>query len=191
MSNYYLSNNNINNRRRVFLTSVGSYLELDNEALNFNSNYENSILLMDSEKFITAMFLGITNFIDNDFANRTLLKPYNSQNIEDELSRFSDNTKSDIYSKLMAIKHFLDGREVLQEHNDYFFGDFLNEIDSDKYQQIKNKLEECFSIYNSINGSFDNAINISSPERTKVYALYNAVTSISYSLKEIQAKILN
>ena len=188
-NNDYLSNNNINNRRRAFLRSVTTHLEVDNSFVNLSSTYENRILEMDSEKFAKAVFTGLTRFIDQDLSGNTLYKPYISQNPNDELSPFSDNTKSDIFSKLNAIKYFLNGRDLLEDHNDYFFEDFLKEVDSEKYEQIQGALSECFTIYNSISGSFDNAINPASSERAKVYALYSALMSISKTLKEIQSKI--
>lgn len=187
----YLSLNTINDRRRTFLTSVCGHLKVANNSLIFGANYENAILQMESQQFASTLFSSAIKYIDDEIAGRVLYMPYNSQNIDHELSRFSDNTKADILSKLNALKYFIDGRDVLQEHNDYFFGDFLKEVDSDKYAQLRSNLDECFSIYQSINGSFDNAINVSSMERVKIYALYLELKNLSTSLKEFQTFVVN
>src|SRR5690606_12217561 len=125
-----------------------------------------------------------------DFAKNTILVPYQSQNVADELSRFSKNTLMDIQNKLDAITYFIDGRDLLQEHNDYFLGDLFKEMDSEKYEVLEQKLESCYAVVESISGTFDTAV-LSGSERPKLLQLHTQLTEISEILKEYRVLLSN
>ncbi len=177
-------------RRNFFFSFVASHLSNDFNQINWPSSMENKVLAMTNQEFVSFIFTGMIDFIDNDFLNTTILVPYESQNVADELSRFSKNTMADIENKLDAITYFIDGRELLLESSDYFLGDLFEEIDSEKFAVLEQKLESCYTLVESISGTFNTAV-LSATERPKLLQLHTELTEISGILKEYREILSN
>ncbi len=173
----------IKNRRRTFLVSTTQFLY--SQVVTDNSwekQIEDEILLMDGKEFIKKTFNGMIEFIEQDFADQTLLTPYNSQNINDELSKFSDNTINDLKNKNLAIKYFIYGNDSIEVQNDYALADLLEEVDHNKSTILLSEINNCTNIINSIQGDFDAALT--NGEREKLKQISDSLYRISAILKE-------
>lgn len=170
-------------RRRSLMTNSINNLRYEFSDY-YSSNFENLILTSSNDDFLRFLFSGLLDFLDNDLINDALLKPYNSQNKDDELSRFSENTNNDIQTRLSTIELILNGEGMDGESNSYYLIDLIGKVNPELKEQISSEMFECKSLANSIIGNFDNAI-VSSSERPKILDLYQKLQSISTNLKTV------
>ena len=175
---YVTGSANVLRRRQVLAASVQN-LHIDMTKTLFTTAFENDVLAADGKEFLKYLLNGLLDFIENDFAERTLLLPYNSQNMDDELSQFSDNTFNDIESKIDAIDYMLNGNENINASEDYYLGNLFAEIDEGMYSQIQSALSAARAI--TSNNDFDAVI--SSAERTIIKDLYDNITQIGQLIR--------
>ncbi len=174
-------------RRRALLTS--SIVNLRNEfTSNYTSSFEDQILKSSNEDFIRFAFSGFLKFLEDDFARDVLLKPYNSQNKDDELSRFSENTTTDIVSLMDAVELFLRGKGIEGTESEYYMVDLIGDIDPSLKLEIIDLIDESQLIASDIQGNFDNAIS-SNTERIKIYEMYTNLNLISQNLRSAISKM--
>lgn len=177
-------------RRKQFLKSASLNLVHEKDLVSLDQNFSNGFLAMSSSASFEYMFSGLLEFIEKDFAEESILIPYTSQSQNDEISRFSDNSLTDLKNKFHAIELFLDPRDLLTSNSNYYFIDFIKEVDEATYTTVLEQMSAISADLNSITVDFDVAI-ASSAQRPKVYKLYQDVLALHATLKSFSSLVLD
>jgi putative iron-regulated protein len=183
----FISTSTIQDRRREFLKHSAFYLNSEFN-YSFTTSFEQDVLASSNEDFMNFLLSGLIDFIDDDFAENTINRPYISQDINDELSRFSENTKADIFNKALAIETLIYGGELFDSENSYFLGDFIREINPEKEQLIASSIAFLKVSANDIIGDFDSALS-SASERPKILAIYQELVELSAAIRSFASDL--
>lgn len=179
----YLSTSDLNDRRRWFLYWCSDVLYNNIKTISLSETIENQIYKMDGHSFCTSMIESLTNYIDNDLVLNTINKPLLSQNHTDEISDFSDNSLSDIKSKINAIKKYLDGRSLYNEaSNSYYLFDLMQDVSPETKKNIESSISLIESNLDEITIDFEVAIT-SSTYISKINTVISELNKISSELK--------
>lgn len=178
----------VETRRLTFLRYVGTYMHNEFDDFYFPDKLENDLLTASNRDFLDFVLNGLIRYIEDDFAERGINIPYLSQDIDDEISRFSDNTRIDLVSMLEAIKVVLYGEGVFDSSNNYFLGDLIHEVNPKAAISILNSVGTIEQRISEIFMPFDQAIS-SSTERPKLYDIRVNLLNISAQLKEFSKSI--
>ena len=177
----------IKERRSSFLR--GSAIKLSSEFTTyFTSKFESEILLASNKDFMHFVLTGLIQFLEEDFAANTLTKPLLSQDPNDELSRYSENTIVDIKNKIIAVQLVLKGNELFTSDDSYYLLDFIGDVDASLMTTIELSLNEMSLSIESIQGNFDNAIS-SPSERPKIESILENIENLVGSLEEFALRI--
>ena len=182
----FVGNGTTEARRRQYLYSASLSLQQKTSTLSIVALKE-SLIQSSPKATLKLMFDGLLSYIKNDVAEKCLLTPYNSQSQADEISQFSDNTNSDIKTKIRAISLYLDPRPLFVSHSDYYLIDFIKEKDSDTYDKVSVLLETLSNEAGGWQNSFDNALTNSS-DRAKIYQLYQHLIELHSLLDAFASK---
>lgn len=172
----------IGDRRRAFLSFAMFFLDLEVNKNFYTANFEEAVLRADNESFLTFVLNGVIMYIEDDVVARALNKTFISQDPNDELNVFSDNSLNEIGKMLEALDLVLIGRDYFSEHNNMFLLDFIRFIAPETAASIETSLTAAHETIASINGSFDNAINNPS-ERPKIQQAMGHLNSVASDLR--------
>lgn len=182
----FVGNGSAESRRRLYVYSTAQSLFENSSGLS-SSALKDALLKSSPKDALQLMLGGLLKYIKTDVAEKCLLSPYNSQNQVDEISQFSDNTNTDIRTKIRAISLFLDPRPLFISHSDYFLIDFIKEKDAETYNQVIVLLETISTEASGWSNSFDTAITTNS-DRVKIYQLYLHLMELHGVLSEFSSK---
>lgn len=187
-NNDYLQVGTENERRMKYLVDASDYLQLLINDFDYDSNYENSLLELDEDEAFNIIIDGYMRFIEKDLVEKTILKPLESQNPQDELSDFSDNTTANIKAKVKALRYALDGSDLFSEleRTWYFMIDFIDDVDNEAAQDIMTSLDEVDDLLGQINMDFEQAIQ-DAVMREKLGSIISELTNIHAVLEKIKS----
>ena len=183
----FISTSTTNDRRRTFLKASSDNFA-EGFTAYFNESFETEILIASNKEFMRFILSGLVDFLEEDFVGNTLRKPFLSQEPNDELSRYSENTIIDIQNKIGALELILNGNGQFTSEVGYFLLDFINDVDGSLKSSIEVSIAEMHSAVESIQGNFDTALS-SSIEMQKIEALIMHAEALTLSLKEFAVQI--
>ena len=172
----------IGDRRRAFLSFTMFFLDLEVNKNFYTESFEEDVLAADNESFLIFLLNGVIAYIEDDVVARALNKPFISQDPNDELDVFSDNSLNEIGQMLEALDLVLIGREYFSEHNSMFLLDFIRFVAPETATSIEANLSDAHETIASINGSFDNAISNPS-ERSKIQQAMDQLNTVASDLR--------
>jgi len=178
----YTLGNNINDRRRAFLSFTMFYLDLEMNLEFYNQSFEDAVLLADNEVFLEFLLSGIVRFIEQDIVDRGLSQAFNSMDPNDELSVFSEYTLEELEEMMAALDMLFVGRNDFTEHNNMFLLDFIRFVQPEMGATITQNYETAQASILAINGLFDVAIN-DPVERPKVKKAIDDLTILASNLR--------
>jgi putative iron-regulated protein len=168
-------------RRKQYLKEINQSLNFNLETLNLNL-VEKEIYSLSPDECLSYILSGAYRFVKNDFAEKTIKKPYDTQSQLLEESPYSDNTINDIKNKIIGLKNFMFG-STFESSNSYFLMDFIQKKSPEVHDQIEADLAALETETNNLLMYFDNGLT-SSTERAKYLKIYNLLISISNSISD-------
>lgn len=186
-NNDYLQTSSENERRLKYLVDASSYLDLTIGGLKINSGYKNNVLALDEDDAFKRIIEGFNHFIQEDFIEKTIQTPLDSQDPSDELSDFSDNTLVNIKSKIKALRYALDGSDLFLSSGEtwYFMIDFISDVDDESARSVMNSLDTADELLDQINVDFDQAIQ-NATMREKLNGIITELSNIHSILNKIK-----
>lgn len=179
-----------NLRRRQYFLFASMALRNDLLELPKQEALEKAILQAEPTAAFDCIMTGLLRFIREDFAEKCIKKPLDSQSEYDEMSRFSDFTVSELMVKTKAIRLFLNPRSLYVTQTEFFLDDFIKEVAPDTYDQVMSKLDAIDNELLSFPLDFDQAI--SDPQgRQQLTKIYTDLVLIHDLLAGFKSKVLD
>lgn len=177
-----------NLRRRQFLIANAAVFDEDYDLINVHTTFKNDLLKLSPQESFRFIITGLSKFIRDDFAIKSIKKPLDSYSDADEISRFSDQTTSDLKAKLKALNLFLNPRELYFTSSDYFLIDFIQDVDQEMYSRIQANLAILDQKINYLSVAFDQAI-LNTTHRQNLLEAYDALIGIEQDLQSLKAVV--
>ncbi len=184
----FISTSQTNIRRRTFLNLVTAQLYQEFQPYSYTS-IESEIFTTESKEFIDNVLKGLIKYIDIDIIQQGLDKPLDSQDIEDEISRFSDNTKQDIHYMLKSVASLINGSDEIDAAHEFFLKDLLRKVNTDDYSDIMDALAQAKVLSQGLWDPFDTGI-IDPNGRTVMIELRDQMKIISDRIKSIRSQMV-
>lgn len=179
-----------NLRRRQYFLFASMALRNDFLELPKQDGLKQAMLQAEPTAAFDCIMTGFLKYIKEDFAEKCIKKPLDTQSEYDEMSRFSDFTASELLVKTEAIRLFLNPRSLYISQTEFFLDDFIKEVDPDAYDQVMAKLEAIENELLSFPLDFDQAI--SDPQgRQQLTRIYADLISIHDLLAGFKSKVLD
>ncbi len=168
-------------RRKQYLKEINQSLNFNIESLNLEV-VESELYALSPDECLSYILSNTYRFVKNDFAEKTIKKPYDTQSQLFEESPYSDNTINDIKNKMIGLKNFMYG-STFESSNSYFLMNFIQKKAPEVHDQLEADLNALENEANNLLGYFDNGLT-STTERAKYLKIYNLLISISNSLND-------
>lgn len=182
---YENSGTTVKARRKQYLIGLNTFHFYNANEINI-SNFKQKFYALENDESMQIMLSGIYHFAKDDCAEKTIKKPYDTQDASYEESPYSDNTINDIKNRIEALKRVLYG-DYFIESNGLFLMDYFKKVDEGTYTSIDTEIKNLESVSSTLSGYFDNSIT-NTVERQKLLTIYTSFITISNAIEAFATK---